>query len=72
MEKKHRPSKTKTPEDKISYKIKRWFFGLGKEFNRISWTPRKKMIFNFFVIIAITTIFVLIFLLIDFIFLKVI
>jgi hypothetical protein len=30
------PKKTKMQEDKLSYKIKRWFFGLGKEFNRIS------------------------------------
>ncbi|GMO15770.1 MAG: hypothetical protein Ta2E_06850 [Mycoplasmoidaceae bacterium] len=69
---KDKVKKVKTAEDKAAYKTKRWFFGLGKEFNRITWTPKKKMLINFVVVIGITVFFVLLFLLIDFIILDII
>lgn len=52
----------------FSFKIKRWFYGMGKEFIRIRWSTKKMVLINFFVVIGISTFLALIFLLIDFIF----
>ncbi|MDR3249716.1 MAG: preprotein translocase subunit SecE [Mycoplasmataceae bacterium] len=62
--------KNKTSKDKFSFKIKKWFFGLGKEFSRVKWTPKKTILVNFIVIFVVITILALIFLGLDFIFLK--
>lgn len=51
-----------------SFKIKRWFYGMGKEFIRIRWSTKKLVLINFLVVIGISTFLALIFLLIDFIF----
>ncbi|MDR2636378.1 MAG: preprotein translocase subunit SecE [Mycoplasmataceae bacterium] len=52
--------------------FKVWFFGLGKEFSRVTWAPKKKVIFNFMIVVLITTILVLIFLGLDYLFLNII
>ncbi|MDR2557319.1 MAG: preprotein translocase subunit SecE [Mycoplasmataceae bacterium] len=41
-----------TEEDTFNFKFKRWFFGVGKEFSRISW-PKKGSVLRDFVIIII-------------------
>ncbi|MDE6473307.1 MAG: preprotein translocase subunit SecE [Ureaplasma sp.] len=52
----------------FSYKMKRWFFGMGKEFNRISWMSMKNVLISFSIVISITIFLSLIFLAIDQIF----
>ena len=49
----------------FSYKMKRWFFGMAKEFNRISWLSMKNVLISFSVVISITIFLSLIFLAID-------
>jgi preprotein translocase SecE subunit len=49
----------------VKYGFKRWFFGLGKEFNRISWASRHKVLWNFLVILLIITFLALLFLGLD-------
>lgn len=51
-----------------SYKIKRWFFGMGKEFSRISWSSKKTVFTNLIVVIGISLFLAVIFLLVDLIF----
>jgi preprotein translocase SecE subunit len=55
----------KTKEDKVPFKLKRWVFGLQKEFKRISWAPRNTVIKDFFIIIIIVLLFAGIFFGID-------
>lgn len=49
----------------ISYLLRRWFFGMGKEFSRISWMKRKPMIQEFIIVIIVVIILALVFLAID-------
>lgn len=49
----------------ISYLLRRWFFGMGKEFTRISWMKRKPMIQEFIIVIIVVIILALVFLGID-------
>lgn len=51
-----------------SYKIKRWFFGMGKEFSRISWSSKKTVFANLIVVIGISIFLAVVFLIVDLIF----
>lgn len=51
----------------FSYQFKRWFFGIGKEFNRISWPSKNKVLINFTIIIGIVLFLSLVFLAVDYI-----
>lgn len=48
-----------------SFKIKRWFLGMGKEFSRITWASKKSVWISFIVVIVIVLILATIFLGID-------
>lgn len=41
--------------------FKRYFYGVGKEFERVSWTPKKTLFSNFIVVVVVVTFFALIF-----------
>lgn len=51
-----------------SYKIKRWFYGMGKEFGRINWLNKKGVWEGFVTVFLISILLALIFLAIDAIF----
>ncbi len=55
----------KDPKKKFSYLMKKWFFGLGKEFKRITWPTKSKLVKDFFITIIIVALFVVIFLAFD-------
>ena len=50
------------------FKFKRWFFGMGKEFSRISWSSKKSVWQGFIIVVSIVIFLALIFLAIDAIF----
>lgn len=50
-----------------SFKIKRWWYGIGKEFQRMSWQTAGKTFRDFAIIIAVSLFIAAIFALIDFI-----
>lgn len=50
-----------------SYLIKRWFYGVGKEFQRMSWPSPKKTVKDFFITIGVAGLIALFFLLLDYI-----
>jgi preprotein translocase SecE subunit len=54
----------------FSFKLKKWFFGVGKEFSRIRWIDRNRLLKDFIIIIIIVAILALIFLGIDMAVLK--
>jgi preprotein translocase SecE subunit len=47
--------------------LKKWFYGLGKEFSRITWTPLKKVWINFFIVVCVVLFFALVFYGVDFV-----
>lgn len=51
-----------------SFKIKRWFFGMGKEFSRVRWADKKLVLTNFVIVIGISAFLAIIFFIIDFLF----
>lgn len=53
------------PEDSVKYKSKKWFFGVGKEFSRITWSSKSRVFKNFIVVICIIVFFSIVFLLLD-------
>lgn len=55
----------------FSYRLKRWIFGLNKEFSRVTWWSRKHVILDFVIIIIIVGILALIFMGIDMAYMKV-
>jgi len=59
--------KKKEPFKKV---MKRWFFGVGKEFNRINWTTKKQILVNTAIILIITIFLALVFFGLDWIFLS--
>jgi preprotein translocase SecE subunit len=63
--------KPKDPTKTFSYRTKRWFFGVGKEFGRVSWVKRKHILQDFAVIVVIVAILALIFLGIDAIYMAI-
>jgi len=69
-------NKEKKSKNKKKYDFKkasaRLFYGVGKEFNRITWTSKDKIVWNFLVIVIITIILTLIFVGVDYIFLTLI
>lgn len=48
-----------------SFKLKRWFLGMGKEFTRISWASKKSVWISFIVVVVIVLVLATIFLCID-------
>jgi len=66
----------KQPKTKKKHDFKkasaRLFYGVGKEFNRITWTSKDKIVWNFLVIIIIAIVLTLIFVGVDYIFLTLI
>jgi preprotein translocase subunit SecE len=54
----------------ILFKIKRWFFGMGKEFKRIKWAGRREVIEQIIIILAFWAFLALLFFLVDLLFLK--
>jgi len=71
-ETKNSKKKTKTKKHNFKKASARLFYGVGKEFNRITWTSKDKIIWNFLVIVVIAIFLTLIFLGIDYIFLTLI
>jgi preprotein translocase SecE subunit len=47
------------------YRMKRWFFGVGKEFSRVSWVSGRQVWKDFVIIIIIVAVLALLFLGID-------
>lgn len=61
-------TKEKKPLEKtFKYNLKKWFYGLGKEFSRITWTPLKKVWINFFIVVCVVLFFALVFYGVDFV-----
>ena len=52
------------------FTIRRWWFGVGKEFQRMSWPAPKKTVRDLMIVLAITIFLAVIFLIIDVIFSK--
>lgn len=50
------------------FKFKRWFFGMGKEFSRITWSSKKSVWQGFIIVVTIAIFLALVFLAIDAIF----
>ncbi len=48
-----------------SYKFKRWFFGMGKEFNRTAWSTKRSLLENFIIVAIVILFLALIFFAID-------
>lgn len=48
-------------EKSKKHTFKRYFYGVGKEFERISWTSKKTLFSNFLVVIVVVAFFALIF-----------
>jgi preprotein translocase SecE subunit len=46
--------------------MKRWFFGVGKEFSRVSWIHGKQVLKDFGIILVLVAIMALIFLGLDY------
>lgn len=61
----NKEQKKEKKQSKFWFRIKRWFFGIGKEFGRISWISKKQLIKDFFVVIVVILIMALVFLGID-------
>lgn len=48
-----------------TYKFKRWFFGMGKEFERITWCNNRTLWISFITIIGVVAILSILFLIVD-------
>lgn len=48
--------------------LKRWYYGVGKEFQRMSWPSGKKTLKDFLVVISVSAVIIIMFLILDFIF----
>lgn len=57
--------KIKNASKKTKFNLKKWFFGVGKEFNRISWPLKGKILEDFIIVVVICLFFALIFFAID-------
>lgn len=53
--------KEKKPKRNYGESFRRFFFGVGKEFKRISWISKKEMFNNFLIVVFLIVIFALIF-----------
>lgn len=51
-------------KEKKESKFKKFFYGVGKEFERTTWTSKSKLVSDFFVVLAIVVILAVIFTLI--------
>ncbi|GAA5414693.1 preprotein translocase subunit SecE [Ureaplasma ceti] len=51
-----------------SFKFKRWFFGMGKEFSRVSWANKREVWEGFLIVVSIVIFLALVFLAIEAIF----
>lgn len=54
-------SKQKKIKKNYGEHFRRFFFGIGKEFKRISWISKKEIFNNFFIVVFLIVIFALIF-----------
>lgn len=52
----------KTPKKSFSFRFKRWFFGIGKEFSRITWPTKSRVFKDLFVTIVIVVLLALLYL----------
>lgn len=69
LEKKKHKKDKKSPKEKTKNKekkhlFKKFFYGVGKEFERVTWTSKKDLALNFLVILVVITFFAIIFTLI--------
>lgn len=56
-----KPKKIKNNLAKKDSKFKSFFYGVGKEFERTSWTPKSKLVSDFFIVLVIVLILAAIF-----------
>lgn len=54
-----------TKYEKSTFKFKKWFYGIGKEIRRTSWTSKKSLLLSFVVVIVIVVLLAAIFFGID-------
>ena len=59
-------SKYKPYNQTFSYNMSKWFYGVGKEFMRISWINKRSVIYTFFVVVIMVVVLALIFFGIDY------
>lgn len=53
------------PSTRFFFKLKRWFFGVGKEFLRIDWSKKNEVFKNFIIIIIIVLFLIGVFFVLD-------
>jgi preprotein translocase SecE subunit len=51
----------------FSFRLRRWFFGVGKEFSRVTWIRGHQILRDFGIILILVTIMALIFLGLDYV-----
>ena len=51
--------------EKLSFKLKRWFYGIGKEIRRTSWASKRSVLVSLIIVIIIVLILAAIFFGID-------
>lgn len=56
-----KPKKVKNNLEKKQSKFKSFFYGVGKEFERTSWTTKTKLVSDFFIVLLIVLILAAIF-----------
>lgn len=57
--------KVKEPKEPFKIKFKRWFFGVGKEFSRTTWTSKKNLILDLLIVVLVAAAIILLFFGID-------
>lgn len=71
-EQKKADRKAKGPWHKrLAFSLKKWFYGVGKEFRRINWLPKNKILKDFVVVLVICIFLALLFLGIDMILISI-
>lgn len=56
-----KPDKQKKPKKNYGESFRKFFFGVGKEFKRISWISKKELFNNFLIVVFLIVVFALIF-----------
>lgn len=62
---KNKVKKEKKNKSEKKHVFKKFFYGVGKEFERVSWTSKKDLALNFLTILVVVTFFAVIFTLIS-------
>ena len=71
-EQKKTEKKAKGPWYKrLGFGLKKWFFGVGKEFRRINWLPKNRIFKDFVIVLIICLFLALLFLAIDMILISI-